>query len=146
MVKGDDLYARRAIRSRNLGDIAAMLNLPEGQDLYREQEVVIKQVYDKRTGNNWLPSRSAEVLVLGDSFSNIYSMPEMGWGEAAGFAEQLGYYLQQPIDSIVQNDDGAHATREELARQLLRNPDRLSGKKVVIWEFASCELAVGDWR
>jgi alginate O-acetyltransferase complex protein AlgJ len=66
----------------------------------------------------------------------------MGWGEAAGLGEQLSFALQRPIDRIIQNDQGAHATRGLLARE----PDRLDGKRVVIWQFAARELAFGDWK
>jgi hypothetical protein len=143
---GEDLYARRAIKVSNMGDIATMLRLTDAQEVYRKQQISIRQVYDQRSGGLWVPSRSSELLVLGDSFSNIFSMPEMGWGEAAGFVEQVSYYLQRPVDCIVQNDAGAYATRAELAKQLRRDSDRLAGKKVVVWEFSARELAVGDWK
>jgi alginate O-acetyltransferase complex protein AlgJ len=70
----------------------------------------------------------------------------MGWGEGAGFGEQLSYMLQRPVDLILQNDAGAFATREMLAKELVRGRDRLSGKKVLIWQFAARELASGDWK
>ena len=41
---------------------------------------------------------------------------------------------------------GAFATRQALWRQLSHGEDRLAGKRVVIWEFASRELSVGDWK
>ena len=81
-------------------------------------------------------------LLLGDSFSNIYSLESMGWGTSAGFAEQLSYALRRPIDRLVQNDEGAFATRE----MLQRDPGRLDGKRVVVYQFAARELAFGDWK
>jgi hypothetical protein len=83
---------------------------------------------------------------LGDSFSNIYSLEPMGWGQSAGFVEQLAYHLQAPVDRLVRNDAGAFATRDMLARELARGRDRLAGKKWLIWQFAARELAVGDWK
>jgi alginate O-acetyltransferase complex protein AlgJ len=83
---------------------------------------------------------------MGDSFTNIYSLPEMHWGESAGFAEQLSLAMQRPIDRIAQNDAGAHATRQTLALELARGERRLDGLRVVIWQFAIRELAVGDWK
>ncbi|HEX7449795.1 MAG TPA: hypothetical protein VF306_19705, partial [Pirellulales bacterium] len=47
---------------------------------------------------------------------------------------------------ISQNDAGAYATRQTLAGELARGDDRLSGKRLVIWEFAARELAAGDWK
>jgi alginate O-acetyltransferase complex protein AlgJ len=88
-------------------------------------------------------SDRAPTTALGDSFSNIYSLASMGWGESAGFVEQASYALARPVDRIVQNDDGAFATRAMLLRA---GPERLGGKRVVIWQFAARELAFGDWR
>ncbi|MGH9159796.1 MAG: hypothetical protein ACRD2X_07390 [Vicinamibacteraceae bacterium] len=94
----------------------------------------------------WRSSPSADVLRLGDSFTNIYSLASMRWGSAAGFAEQLSFGLQRPIDRIVQNDDGAAATRAIVHRRLGGGADPLAGKRVVIHQFAARELAFGDWR
>jgi alginate O-acetyltransferase complex protein AlgJ len=86
------------------------------------------------------------VLLLGDSFSNIYSLAPMGWGEGAGFAEHLSAALGSPLDAILRNSDGAFATRQTLQRELAAGRDRLREKKVVVWEFAVRELTHGDWR
>jgi alginate O-acetyltransferase complex protein AlgJ len=61
-------------------------------------------------------------------------------------AEQLSFALKRPVDTILRNDDGAYATRAMLSRELARGEDRLAGKKVVVWQFAARELAVGDWK
>ncbi|HEO70645.1 MAG TPA: hypothetical protein ENN80_05230, partial [Candidatus Hydrogenedentes bacterium] len=105
----------------------------------------IQQVLDAG-GNLWAPRNKADILVLGDSFANIYSLGAMGWGEGAGLAAQLSAALDRPIDAIVVNDSGAHATRQQLARELAGGRNRLADKKLVIWEFAMRELAVGDWK
>ena len=126
---------------RHTGDTTAMLDLPAGQTLYPPELVPLRYIVDG-LGNPWRPSRDADVLLLGDSFTNIYSLGTMGWGESAGFAEQLSFVWQRPVDRIVQNDAGAYATRALLAQA----PVRLAGKRVVIWQFAARELAFGDWR
>ncbi len=126
----------------NQGDTAAMLDLPTGQRLYPPERVVISRVLNA-DGSAWRSDRAADVLVLGDSFSNIYSLASMGWGDAAGLVEQLSYALGRPVDRIVQNDDGAFATREMLRKA---GPERLAGKRVVIWQFAARELAGGNWK
>ncbi len=128
----------------SLGDIALMLKLPAGQTIYQPQTVTIHQV---NVGNGpWRATPSADTLLLGDSFSNIYSLEGMGWGESAGFAEHLSYELGKPIDAILRNSDGSFATREILSHELARGRDRLAGKKVVVWEFASRELSGGNWK
>jgi alginate O-acetyltransferase complex protein AlgJ len=130
---------------KNLGDIAMMLNLRQNQGVFGEEVVTIRPVTDA-AGEPWRPDPTAEVLVLGDSFANIYSLGMMNWGAAAGLAEQLSFALHRPVDTILRNDDGAYATREILSRELAQGEDRLAGKKVVVWQFAARELAVGDWR
>ena len=138
-------YTSERREARNTGDTAAMLDLPKDQTLYPQERVTLRFIVD-RAGDPWRSSRDADVLLLGDSFTNMYSLPTMGWGEAAGFAEQLSYTLQRPLDRIVQNDDGAYATREILRRESGGPSDRLAGKRVVIWQFAARELAFGDWK
>jgi hypothetical protein len=129
----------------NRGDIANMLSLPETSAVMRPEETVIRQVL--QNGNEpWTPDRNAEILFLGDSFSNIYSLSNMGWGESSGLVEQLSFFLDRPVDRIIQNDNGAYATRQALQYELSRGRDRLAGKKVVVWEFAIRELALGDWK
>jgi alginate O-acetyltransferase complex protein AlgJ len=129
----------------NRGDIDSMLRLPPIFNDYPEQEVPIQTIVTS-SREMWQGMAGAEVLLLGDSFSNIYSLSSMSWGEGAGFAEHLSYNLRRPLDMILQNDSGAYATRALLARELSRGRDRLAGKKVVIWQFAARELASGDWK
>jgi alginate O-acetyltransferase complex protein AlgJ len=129
----------------NLGDIAMMLKMRRNQSIVSEEVATIRPVSDVG-GQPWQPDSSAEVLVLGDSFANIYSLEMMNWGRGAGFAEQLSIALNHPVDAILRNDDGAFATREMLSRELSQGNDRLAGKRVVIWQFAARELAVGNWK
>jgi hypothetical protein len=128
-----------------VGDIVDMLKLPEDQRLFRPQPVALVQVVDAE-GKPWEAKPSADVLLLGDSFTNVFSLSTMGWGEAAGLAPQLALALGRDLDVIAQNDAGAFATRKTLSEALAAGEDRLAGKRVVIWELASRELAVGDWR
>jgi hypothetical protein len=130
--------------ARQTGDTAAMLDLPPRQTLYPPEGVALDFVLGP-DAEPWRPTRAADVLVLGDSFSNMYSLATMGWGEAAGFIEHLSVALQRPVDRIVQNDEGAAATRRLLRREVGGDPDRLRGTRVVIWQFAARELAFGDW-
>lgn len=138
-------FATKAETATRVGDIVDMLKLPDGQTVYRPQTTTIHKVTDAN-GVNFEPDAKADVLLLGDSFTNIFSQAPMGWGESAGFAPHLAAALGRPIDVIAQNDAGASATRVMLARALAGGDDRLAGKRVVIWEFAARELAVGDWK
>ncbi|HEY0073234.1 MAG TPA: hypothetical protein VGB77_03960 [Abditibacteriaceae bacterium] len=129
----------------NMGDIAEMLKLPANQTFYKKQEVQIQQVQTP-DGEPLYPTHDADLLLLGDSFSNIYSFREMNWGEAAGFGEQLSFHLQRPFDAIINNAGGSYVTRQQLVRDLARGKDRLHGKRLVIWEFAMRDLLNGDWK
>jgi SGNH hydrolase-like domain, acetyltransferase AlgX len=152
-------YARAPRLARHLGDLTLQLNLPAAEDLYPPEQVTIQPVRAP-DGSPWRPLRGAEVLLLGDSFSNVYSDAaafgservgaDFSWGEGAGLAEQLSFALGRPLDRLVRNAGGAHAARGDLAREVAREAeagrDRLAGVRVVVWQFAVRELAEGDWR
>jgi alginate O-acetyltransferase complex protein AlgJ len=138
-------YARGEAAVTSQGDVARMLRLPPDSDLLPAETATLRPVR-AADGSPWQPSPQAAVLLLGDSFTNIYSLGEMGWGSAAGLAEQLSYQLQAPVDLLARNDAGAYATREMLRQRMTTGPDVLAGKKVVIWQFVTRELAVGDWK
>ncbi|MBN2351331.1 MAG: hypothetical protein JXD23_02095 [Spirochaetales bacterium] len=144
------IYNSRPLKTRtidvvNVGDIARMLLKSDTAGPEYTERASITQIV---SNNNepWSSDRNAEILFLGDSFANIYSLGAMGWGESAGLVEQLSFFLNRPIDRIVRNDNGAFATRQALQYELSRGRDRLAGKKVVVWEFAVRELATGDWK
>lgn len=120
------------------GDLAAMLDLPEGSQRFPPETVTVRPT-DRR-------GPATEVLLLGDSFANIYASSTMGWGRDAGLAERLAAHLGAPVEALIRNDDGAFASRLELARELAAGRDLLAGKRVVVWELAARELSTGDWR
>lgn len=138
-------YRSERAEVAQLGDLAGMLDLPQAQELFPREKVTVERVLTA-AGEPWQPQQTADVLVLGDSFSNIYSLGAMGWGEGGGFVEQLSCALQRPLDRIARNDNGSYATREILAAELAKGKDRLEGKRLVIYQFAIRELAVGNWK
>jgi alginate O-acetyltransferase complex protein AlgJ len=138
---GDPGYRVERPEVRNRGDAARMLDLADDAPLFPPEPVYLRRILQP-DGAAWRSSRDADVLVLGDSFTNIYALESMGWGTSAGLAEQLSYALRRPLDRLAQNDEGAFATRDMLAR----DPGRLAGKRVVIYQFAARELAFGDWK
>ncbi len=138
-------YTQQQMPVTHLGDIAEMVKFPPGRQLFQPEIVTTQQVRGP-DGAPWQPDPTADVLLLGDSFSNIYSLGGMGWGTGAGFAEQLSLALDRPLDKIAINAGGAYSARQELARNLARGTDRLAGKRLVVYEFAMRELAEGDWK
>jgi alginate O-acetyltransferase complex protein AlgJ len=143
--QGRTRYKTIDAKVTNTGDLARMLTLPESCDLFPPETVTIQQVFNKSDGV-WRADRESDVLLLGDSFTNVFSFDAMGWGFSAGLAEHISLQLGKPIDRIARNDSGAFATRQMLANELARGRDRLKGKKIVIWQFAARELSVGDWK
>jgi len=137
----DPAYVIERVEVGNRGDTVLMLDLPPGSRLFPPEQVWLRRVL-RPDGSLWRSSPDADVLLLGDSFSNIYSLASMGWGTSAGFAEQLSYALRRPVDRLLQNDDGAFATRA----MLQSDPARLDGTRVVVFQFAARELAFGDWK
>ena len=93
-------------------------------------------------GQLWKPRADAPYLLLGDSFTEIYSIPGNGWGKGAGFAEALSLEMGAPIDVLSTSYGGAFKTREAL----MKHPERLTKKSVVVWQFAMRELSFGDWK
>ncbi len=132
------------VRAGSFGDTFALLGLPKSQRLREIEPVTIHPVGTQSA--LWRPNAQSDVLLLGDSFSNIYSVGAMGWGEAAGFAEQLSVALGRSVDAMTRNSDGAFATRQMLQRELQSGRNRLKGKRIVVWEFAVRELMFGDWK
>ena len=140
-----DEYRGRRVQVANHGDTARLLDLGLEQPRYPPETVTVTRIETVR-GETWAPDRSAEVLLLGDSFTNIYSLSSLGWGVSAGFAEQLSFALGRPLDRISQNDNGALAPRRVLAAEVARDPDRLAHTRVVVYQFAARELSQGDWQ
>ncbi len=127
------------------GDTLQMLGLPESRVQRHVETVVIRPVLEE-DGTPWRRVPEAPVLLLGDSFSNIYALDGLGWGAGAGLAEQLAYALRRPVDAILRNDAGAYASREQLAHALRAGNRQLDEVRVVVWQFATRELTAGDWR
>ena len=125
-----------------VGDLVELLELPEDQRLYPPQTVTIHRVIDPGDGRQWQSRAGANVLLVGDSYSNIYGTPDLDWGEAAGFPAQLARFLNGDVDVIARSGSGTTATRRELAHR----PEPLAGKAVLIWEFAARELFQANWE
>ncbi len=142
---GNVPYRSTTLEAVNQGDTTRLLDLKSPATLFPSETVRIRQI-SPFDGTRWRSDPDANVLLLGDSFTNIYSLQTMGWGESAGLAEQLSYELGRSVDRISQNDGGAHAPREQLATELSRGRDRLAEKHVVVYQFSERELSYGDWR
>src|SRR4030095_16790609 len=102
-------------RIRARGDLVEMLRLPEGADAFPAEELDL-EVPDS------LPARAvadlaSPILLIGDSFTRVFSDAALGLGEGAGLGEHLAAELARPIDVIALSGGGARAVREALARR-----------------------------
>jgi len=132
-------YAVRPLKVAHTGDIQVMLNLPSWSRMYGKEEVVIEQVLDQATGKLVEPDPGSPIVLLGDSFTNVFSLAEMNWGDHAGLGEHLARRLGRPIDVIAVNGGAPTATRQKFARRGI-----IAGKKLVVWAFATRELITPD--
>jgi alginate O-acetyltransferase complex protein AlgJ len=135
-------YSSSIASASNVGDLAEMLELPT---LFTAQ-TVNTHVVEKPNGKSWRAARSAEILLIGDSFANIYDEEKLGWGANAGLAQRLSFHLRRPVDTLIRNDDGAFSTRLLLSDEIKQGGKRLANTRILIWEFTARELSVGDWR
>jgi len=137
-------YKIEQVEVNRYGDLHDMLDLPKGYNCYKPMSVKIEKVIDSKTGKPIKTDEKSPIVLIGDSFVNIYSVSEMGWGENAGLSEHLAYNLGIPIDVIAINDGGATGSREQLSRR----HNALAGKKLVIWQFPTRDLTnpESQWR
>jgi hypothetical protein len=129
-------------QAARVGDIVDTLHLPANQKLFLPQEITIHRILDAKTKQTRPWREDSDVIFIGDSFSNIYSVQQMGWGDSAGFPYQLSRHLGRDLDALIKNGGAASELREKLAERA----QPLKGKRVVIWEVAAHELTVSNWQ
>jgi alginate O-acetyltransferase complex protein AlgJ len=122
-----------------VGDTARMLQLPDESPILQKQRVLTAPVKD------WAADRSSGILLLGDSYTNIYSSEDLGWGTRAGLAERVSHWLGAPVDRLSRNDAGALEARRMLAAEATKDPAWLEGKDVLVWQLSLREVVGGDW-
>ncbi|MEI8195742.1 MAG: hypothetical protein WCI73_07525, partial [Phycisphaerae bacterium] len=64
-----------------MGDLVEMLRLTDSKRLFPAQQVMLECVQTSQ-GQILRPDKDSEVLLLGDSFANIFSASQLGWGES----------------------------------------------------------------
>jgi alginate O-acetyltransferase complex protein AlgJ len=126
---GTGVLPSRSVPVTNGGDLLRMMDLWPGASPFKPETVEPTQV-TAPAGDD------APVLLLGDSFTNIYSRKELEWGEGAGLAEQLALLLGRPVQALALNGGGATAVRQLLSRK----PALLARKRVVLWACSARDL------
>jgi hypothetical protein len=129
-----EAYKTRTASVTNYGDLLRILEVQPASGIFHPQTVEITQLLEGSAlarGDERSP-----VLLLGDSFTNIYHRKEMEWGDGAGLGEQLMLRLGIGVQIIAINGGGATAVRESLAQK----PIALRHKKVVLWACSARDL------
>lgn len=130
------------IQRKGRGDLVGMLDFEGGrQTLFPPEEVELKRV------SNSPAADGGEVVLLGDSFVNVFEDPALGFGEdgettiGAGFASHFAAALGLPVQTIAINGGGATAVREAFARL---PADRLAQVKTVVWLLSSRDVLLPE--
>ena len=129
-------YQERRLLVKRSSDIARMTRAPLIEAQFPVEDVACDQVVEAATGAPYRDDPAAPVLVLGDSFLRMYQTDDPG---SAGFIAHLARNLRNPVASIV-NDGGASTL---VRQELVRRPQLLKGKQVVVWEFVERDIRFG---
>ncbi len=133
-------FRRSAETHAGTGDLAHLL---EAGTAETHRTDVSKWVVATGAGESLDITTDAQVVLLGDSFSNIYADRSLGWGADGGLAHLIAFHLQNRVQAILHNAGAATTVRQDLARRLTLNDHR---PLVVVWEMASRDLSNGDWE
>jgi len=89
----------------------------------------------------------APVLVLGDSHGLVFHIGGDMHARGAGFADQLAYELQMPVDVLAVRGSGATPARISLYRRSRSDAKYLDRKKAIVWCFSAREFTESTgWR
>lgn len=137
-------WETRAERSAGPGDLVGMLRYPPGATPFPALQVDVSAVVDAGSGAPFAPDPTARVLLLGDSFTRVFSDAALGLGTDAGFAQHLARGLGAPLDVIALAGGSIRGVREALARR----EAGLGSAHLVIWQVSLRDLCADPdaWR
>ncbi len=138
-ISPSDIRAVDGVDRESMGDLVKMLDLKNPSESFEPEHVFLKVI------GEGTESKSSPVVLLGDSFVNVFDDPTLGFENPAkpneriraGFAQHLSLLLQQPLDVIAMNGKGSTGVRKALAS---RYDDVVRAKKLVIWVIAARDL------
>jgi len=138
-VKDSDLSVFSEARETSVsgeGDLVRMLDMGEAAPF--KDETVRIRIFEGRNGNDGDP----DLILLGDSYSAIYSDAVLGWGSEAGLPDLLRSGYDLSVRSFLNHGDPIRAPRQSLKRYLADGGDP---PPTVVWQFSERFLNEGDW-
>ncbi len=134
------------LRRSSRGDLVGMLDLAESDAaaLFPTETAALLRPAEPGTPDG---DGEADVVLLGDSFVNIFEDPGLGFGIdgeesiGAGFAAHLAAALERPVRTIAVNGGGASSVREAFAAL---PPERLGSIGTVVWTFSARDLFLAE--
>jgi SGNH hydrolase-like domain, acetyltransferase AlgX len=122
-----------ALEQVAIGDLVKRLGLPESSTRFGRERVALHPSPMKEFSDVASP-----VVLLGDSFVNVFEDPSLGWSaHGCGLGAHLAYYLGRPLHIIALNGGGSSECREQFARL---PDDIVRAKATVIWVLAERDL------
>lgn len=128
------------------GDLIDKLDSRFPEKLFPSRRELLQPIPDPKTHQPLSPDRNSPIVLIGDSFVNIFDDPSLGFAapglsegqrSGAGLAQHLAAQIQRPLDVHAVNGDGASGVRQWLAR---RAEAAVRSKKLVIWVIAERDL------
>lgn len=140
-IKSDNVIETLRVRSSKTeirsatGDLVEKLDI--GHANFPDESVEVRPI----PKINDIP---AHTILLGDSFTNIYSdAVGLTWGAGAGLGDQLDLLLHGRLDVIAINGGGATEVRAALASRKGATT-LMKDKKLVIWAIAARDLFLSE--
>jgi hypothetical protein len=140
-------YRVESVEREHRGDLVKMFDLGDNDPVFAPERATLRRVLDPATGAPVAGDSGSDVVLLGDSFVNVFEDPSLGFGAegetsiGAGFASHLALALGRPAQVLAVNGGGATAVREAFAAL---PPERLARVKTVVWVLSARDLLLPE--
>jgi alginate O-acetyltransferase complex protein AlgJ len=123
------------------GDLSQMLGVEVPED------VALSLVSVKASGEPVSSDEKSPVILMGDSHTLVFSAGGDLHAKGSGLFDQLSAELGFPLDLLGVRGSGVTPARINLFQRSKKDPQYLTGKKVLIWCFTAREFTgTGGWR
>ncbi|MFK5921068.1 MAG: hypothetical protein QM496_02740 [Verrucomicrobiota bacterium] len=155
-VKRDLKTSQQKLTREHEGDLVEMLKLFNPEKIFQPETQTLTVIKEAAGGKTLTNDSQSPIVLLGDSFVNIYDDARTGFGDpnwkskdeddsepliGAGFAQHLAAELQTTLNSYTSNGGGATQVRKDFAQ---RPDNEVRTKKLVVWVLASRDLLLSE--